>query len=107
MTFARRQNCIHFDYEINGTVLERCEKYKDLGVTFDTQLTFNCHVENICKSAFAMLGFLSRNTKDLQRRALQSFYNCFVRSVLEYCAVVWNPSYHKYDDMIEAVQKNS
>jgi hypothetical protein len=38
MTFSRKAN-------IDGQLLERYEKIKDLGVYFDCKLTFNAHIE--------------------------------------------------------------
>ena len=52
-----------------------------------------------------MLGFIKRNTKHLSdTKALTSIYNCLVRSVLEYCSVIWSPSYACHVDRLERVQ---
>lgn len=32
-------------------------------------------------------------------------YNAFVRTKLEYCAIVWNPGYLQYINLLEAVQR--
>ena len=37
--------------------------------------------------------------------ALKSVYCCYVRSILEYASVVWNPNYDVHNKRIESIQK--
>jgi hypothetical protein len=46
---------------INANPLIRAEnKVLDLGITFDRELNFHYHLDNICCKAFKMLGFIIR-----------------------------------------------
>ncbi|KAL1403858.1 hypothetical protein pipiens_019177, partial [Culex pipiens pipiens] len=63
-------------------------------VTVDRKMKFNEHIALTTGKAFAMLGFLKRNTAHFDDPfALKVLYASLVRSVLEYAAVVWAP-YH-------------
>ena len=53
-----------------------------------------------------MLGFIYRNSKDFSDPfTLRSLYFSFVRSILEYCCIVWNPMYKTHSMRIERIQK--
>lgn len=79
---------------------------KDLGVTLDSKLRFNKHIDTMIDAAFRALGFVLRCGKAFKKPStLINLFNCFVRSKLEYGSVVWTP-YHKiHIDRIERVQK--
>jgi hypothetical protein len=74
-------------------------------VYFDCKLTFNAHIEYITNHCYNLLGFLTRNTVSFDSNVLKTFYNAFIRSKLEYCFIVWSPTYQKYIHMLEAVQR--
>uniref|UniRef100_A0A8D9E3G7 Uncharacterized protein n=1 Tax=Cacopsylla melanoneura TaxID=428564 RepID=A0A8D9E3G7_9HEMI len=78
---------------------------KDLGVTFNHDLKFNTHFENIRKKGLRTLGFLYRHTQDFRNsEILKVLYYAYVRSGLEYCSVVWSPQYQIHNNSIESVQ---
>lgn len=79
---------------------------KDLGVIFDTELTFRDHYDYIIAKSSAMLGFIKRTCKEMRNvYALKSIYCAMVRSRLEFAAVVWNPYYAIHCKRIESIQK--
>lgn len=106
MTFHRIKTPIIFDYTISNTSLKRLYLQKDLGVIFDPELKFNSHIDYIISRANAMLGFIMRNSKDFtDPYTFKSLYVALVRSVLEYCSVVWCPYHNTTIFRIERVQK--
>jgi hypothetical protein len=82
MTFSRKAIPVLYNYSIDGQLLERCEKIKDLGVYFDCKLTFNAHIEYITNHCYNLLGFFTRNTVSFDSNVLKTFYNAFIRSKL-------------------------
>lgn len=98
------QPLIH-QYSLNSAVLPLCTNIKDLGVTFDNKMSFNVHITNITTKAYKMLGFIQRTSTDLSVLTFRNLYCSFVRSLLEYCSVVWSPSYAVYVEVIERVQR--
>ncbi|XP_031634810.1 uncharacterized protein LOC116348086, partial [Contarinia nasturtii] len=66
MTYAKGANVVNYDYTIdNGHhTFERTKMQKDLGVIFDTKLTFTDHIDAIAASAHAAMGFIKRTLKN-------------------------------------------
>lgn len=106
MTFSKKHNPVNFSYSIDNITVNRCTEFKDLGVIFDTSLSFVAHIDYIVGNAYKNLGFIIRNSKhftDLSTLAL--LFNSFVRSKLEYAAVVWNPQFGVHISNLERVQR--
>lgn len=79
---------------------------KDLGVTFDRNLTFHDHVTALAKESFKRLGFVLRNARDFRNdQVVCLIFGALVRSKLEASACIWNPYESKYTLMLEKVQK--
>lgn len=106
LSFSRRAKPIQFNYCINNVPLQRCVSFRDLGVTFDSQFSFNTHIENITSSSLKTLGFIIRSCHHFESLiCLKLLYNTLVRSKLEYCSSIWSPRYNKYIVAIEYVQR--
>lgn len=106
ITFSRRNNPISFDYHISGHNISRVDFIRDLGVTLDSKLHFKNHIDLIVAKAFKQLGLIFRLGRVFTKeKTLKVLYNAYVRSVLEFGSVVWNPQYAVHKDRIERVQK--
>ena len=55
---------VHANYTLHGKKLTVVECAKYLGVSIDSKLCFNQHIDNVCKKANSMLGFVRRNFKN-------------------------------------------
>lgn len=105
ITFTNKMNYIKYDYHIDGSVLTRVSVIRDLGVLFDTSLSFRHHIENIVSKAKRMLGFIIRMSKPFRNcSSIILLYNALVRSSLEYCSTIWSPYYSLYINDVESVQ---
>ena len=107
MNFSlKRQNDIVCEYFIGDFILNRVMQMKDLGVHFTYNLNFSLHVSKIASKARQMLGFINRVTSDFtDPKTLYILYNSYVRSRLEFCSQVWNPSSATSITKLERVQK--
>ncbi|KAL1448090.1 hypothetical protein WDU94_000030, partial [Cyamophila willieti] len=106
MTFTRKHYPLVYDYTIGVHKLVRIEQVKDLGIIFDSDLSFNSHVNIITNKAYRNLGFLYRNSREFKSPlTLKSLYSSIIRSSLEYCAVLWSPMYAVHGNAIERIQK--
>ena len=105
-SFTRRtSNFKFFPYNINGHELERKESMRDLGVIYDSKLTFNEHVDHVCGKARRMMGFVMRSGKFFKDPfTFTTLYNARVRSNVEYATVIWNPHTSTQKLKIERVQ---
>ena len=55
------KNPIQSTYYLYGHQLQQVTEAKYLGITLDSKLNFNKHIEVVCKKANTMLSFIRRN----------------------------------------------
>lgn len=98
ITFSRKKEPIMFNYVLQETTISRVNHVKDLGVILDSQLTYKQH---------KIFWIHFQDCKELFRYiyCLKSLYCSLVRSTLEYCSAVWNPSYNNGAERVESVQR--
>jgi len=89
-TIYRRPE-LNTNYSISGVAVENIENIKDLGVTFDTKLKFDKHINNNINTAYQMLGIVKRTFIYLTPDSFVVLYKAMIRSHLEYAVSVWNP----------------
>jgi hypothetical protein len=53
-------------------------------------------INNTCKKASSTLGFLRRNLQHCPRECRRTAYIAFVRSIMEYGSIIWDP-YTKHE----------
>lgn len=106
VTYSRKQLNLTYEYTIDGNTLVRESTIKDLGVIFDSQMTFIQHINTKTTEAVRMLGFIIRNCLSFTNAAaLKILYASYVRSKLEYAALIWNPHYYCHKYALESVQR--
>lgn len=106
MSYSRKIQPAMFDYRLNDVILTRVYSTKDLGIIFDTKITFAEHITTVTKSAYSRLGFIIRNTRCFSDiKTLNTLYFSFVRSKLEYGSLVWYPLYQIHIAALENVQR--
>lgn len=106
MSYTRRLLPVTYDYRIHGETLSRLTIVKDLGVTFDSELSFTQHISAICDSSNKMLGFVLRNCASFTHSSTMiSLYCSLIRSRLEYASLIWNPFYAIHRNNLENVQR--
>ena len=84
--------------------MEHVFEEKDLGVTVDSQLSFEDHIANKVRIANAMVGLIRRSFSYLSCYLFRKLYLALVRPHLEYAQVVWAPHSKKLINILENVQ---
>jgi hypothetical protein len=111
MTVTRSKKIIEYKYGFatNGgfVELERVDNMKDLGVIFDSDLSFKNHIYEKINKAYQMIGIINRNFRDLHKETFLLLYKSIVRSHIEYANSVWNPYKKSLIEDIEKVQKRA
>ena len=94
---------------LNGNEVEQVSESKILGVVLQSDLKWNAHVTMITKKANKRLHLLRLCKKaGVIPTDLVMIYTSIVRSVLEYCCVVWHPSLPNYLQIeVERIQKRA
>ncbi|CAG9795435.1 unnamed protein product [Diatraea saccharalis] len=105
ISFSRKLSTITYPYKINNMELVRVDSIRDLGIIVDSKLSFKAHYDQIVKRAFRTLGFIIRISKPFNNpHTLKILFFSFVRSILEFGSVIWNPFYKQDIARLEKVQ---
>ena len=87
-------------------LLLECQIFCDLGVTFDSKMCFNKHIDIITARASSRLGMIKRWAKEFNDfQVTKSLYVSLVRSILEYNSSVWCPIYNCRVLSLESIQR--
>ena len=76
---------------LNGNIIDRCSSLKFWGVTIDSKLSFNEHVEVICTKMSKSIGILNK-LKHFPQNILKMIYNSIISPYFQYCNLAWNSS---------------
>ena len=98
-------NRSNFSFIMEGTELECLSDTKDLGVTFNSKLSFDTHIDNIIAKAKQRLYLLRKSFVSCDCRALILAFKTYILPLLEYCSPVWSPCLITDILRIEAVQR--
>ena len=76
---------------INGEKLNQVTETKLLGVWLTENLSWSLNTAELCRKAYSRMSMLTKlKYAGVQTEDLLDVYKLFVRSLLEYCAVVWH-----------------
>ena len=87
--------------------LESEESHKHLGLTFNNNLTWKHHIDDIYLKANKKVSLLSKLKHLLDRQTLQIMYTSFVRPSLEYGNVIWDNCSEMESDRLENIQRRA
>ena len=77
------------DVIVNGKQLSNVDCATLLGVEIDSKLSFNEHIENVCKKLASRIAILRKIRACLPLKQRLQFYNSIIRPVMSYANVVW------------------
>ena len=94
---------------INGQILELVHSHKVLGLIIQSNLKWNNHINSVVSKASKRLYILRvLRQSGVPAEDLGTLYYALVRSLLEYCCVVWHHALPSYlADELERVQKRA
>ena len=84
------KNPVH-SYFINDFELHIHTSFKDLGITFNDNMSFNTHINTICTKAHLIINRLFRCLITNDYIYLLKAYISYVRPIVESDSSVWNP----------------
>ena len=94
-------------YYLNETPLIFSDYCKYLGVTLQSNLKWDKHIEEKTANANQTLGILKRNIKSPAHNIRELAYKALVRPKLEYASIVWSPWQVYLINSIEKVQRRA
>ena len=87
--------------------LSRVQTEKDVGVTFDEDMTFRHDITLRATKANNIMGIIGRNYTYLDIESFKLLFKSLVRPHLEYGAPVWNPRLKRDIAELEKVQRRA
>ena len=110
MHFGRNNAKYNYTMKLNDNEIMNvinCEEEKDLGVIFDSKLSFDAHVQCVISKANRNIGIIRRTFRYLSRKSFIQLYKSLVRPHLEYGNTIWFPCLKRQSSSIEKVQRRA
>ncbi len=81
---------ISLDLVLNGAKTDQVSEHRLLGITIDSNLRWDSHINNVCKTVSRRVFLLSklRYIVDVDTRKL--FFNAHIKLHIDYASVVWD-----------------
>ena len=109
MIFTRSKTQFSTRLAINNQALEKISATKMLGLWISEDLSWSKNCKNICQKAYSRMSMLTKlKYVGVELEDLLEIYILFIRSVAEYCSVVFHSTLTKEETYkIEKIQKTS
>ena len=72
-----------------GNLISNEKIGKLLGVTIDNKLSFDPHINLVCKKVSQKLHILARVSKFISKKKVRVIMKAFILSLFSYCLLVW------------------
>ena len=86
---AKKMEQSTLQLHVNSTELEQVSSHKLLGVTIDSQLTFDQHVEKLCTKLSQRIAVLRKIRRFLPLDQRKLYYNAMIKQTMLYASTVW------------------
>ena len=107
LRITNKRKTINQSYIMHNQILEVVDSAKYLGVHIHKKLSWNVHVNHTIKKANKTRCFLQRNLKSCSSEVKLQCYKTYVRPILEYASVVWDPHTTTNVDKLEMAQRKA
>ena len=108
ITFTRspRSALQSFYLSPDSSLIKSVDSVKDLGIMFDSDMSFSTHISEKCAKANKLCGYILRTFVTRSCVPLIAAYKSLVLPVMEYGFIVWHPHKLCLTRKLEQVQRN-
>jgi hypothetical protein len=92
---------------INGILLEQTKEFNLLGVTIDEHLTWQSHINSVCRKLNFKLALLKRINYFINYETKKLFYNSYILTTMDYCCALWCSATQSHLRKIHSIQKRA
>lgn len=96
-------NCVYF---INGAPIPNESSVLDLGVNISEDLSPKLHINSIVAKAKQRIGIFFRGFVSRDFNIIRKIFIVYIRPILEFSSVIWNPTEIFLIDLLENVQRS-
>ena len=107
LTIGKKLESPSYSYDLSSHIIEQVKSIKDIGVTMDSELSFDEHINIKIDTANKIVGIIRRTYRYLNCENFLPLYKCLVRSHFDYAVSVWDPYKVKHITDIEDVQRRA
>ena len=86
-----------FQITIDDTIRHMEDKVKNLGVIFDSRLSFEHHIKSLCSRLNGTLSYLNRVKNTLDQKSRILLINALIFSHLNYCTLIQGKCSEKFE----------
>jgi len=90
---------------VKGKDIECKQSIKDLGITFENNLSFQTHINNTINKGNKIAGWCLRTLKNRSNDVMITLLKQLVVPQLEYASIIWSPTEQRTIAKIESVQR--
>ena len=92
---------------INNFPIEQVSSTKSLGVSIDENLSWNTHIETVCKRMSSALGLIKRIRDFAPFYTLLNIFSGLVKPQFDYCSLVWDCCGTSLADKLQKLQNRA
>ena len=92
---------------IDNSYIESEDEQVLLGITIDSNLTFENHIRNICKKASQKLNALARFAPYMNIQKRRTIMKSFVTSQFSYCPLIWMFHSRRLNNKINSIHERA
>ena len=92
---------------LNEQSIESVNAQKHLGITLDTNLTWEPQIDLVCQNVSCKLTLMKLLSKYLNQNSLKQYYNSYVLPVFDFGCVVWGNTTHSNLTRLVKLQKRA
>ena len=109
MSIGPKSTSRQYYFYINNDAhpISTVQEEKDLGVTFDGNLHFKTHINQIIHKANNVLGTIIRNFNSRDPVVIRLLYTTLLRPILDYASTIWNPHHLGNIRELENIQRRA
>ena len=74
---------------LKSSELNQVHSHKLLGLTIDSQLSFDQHVDDLCKTSAQRIAVLRKIRRSLPLEQRKLYYNAMIKQTMLYASTVW------------------
>ena len=93
--------------KIDGTLIKQVDSTKYLGKTFDSNLTWKSHINELCLKLSKTVGILSKVRHFVDNHILVMLYYSLIYPFVTYGVHVWGLTFASFLTQLSIVQKKS
>ena len=105
MSICKSISCKPTQYLIEDKLLDKRTSASDLGVIITTDMDFKQHISSIVSRALQRSGVFFRGFTSRDLLLLRKAFITYIRPIVEYNTVIWNPTAVHLTDLVESVQR--